>query len=523
MLTADRATRTLTADPLLPFGEQGRTNLGRVTAARGTLTIPTDVTGMVLNLQHERNAPLARFIDVAETDHGLVAHFHVPATRAGDDLLAEVENGLRTGVSVEIDNPVIRGGRLLSGTLTGAAAVVDPAFDSARLVAADAGDLDPEQAAALTPDLVQAVVAAVTEAISDKTTEDEQPSDDTDDESEEEATVAEDETVETVEDDKLKAGLPGSLHKAGPKGKASQPPLFAALAGADPAGREAIKVRLNAALDQAIATDLAPTMVKQWLGEVGPKVTYSPRVVDLLSHDDLVGREAVGWKFTEGKTPQVDTYGGFPAQPNSNEVKTEQVTLPSARLAGAGEVDRAWIDFPVPEFWSAYYRECANDYKRKLDAIALAAIVGGSTAVEAGTVATGVSTAAAYIVDGAMAVILAERNLPTFALVGADLYRDLLLTRAQDLIAFLTGALGLEEGDLAGFTIRPSGAASLTGKVLVGARPAATVYELPGASPVRIDTVNIANGGITTGVFGYHAELINDPASLALVAPAVGG
>ena len=139
-----------------------------------------------------------------------------------------------------------------------------------------------------------------------------------------------------------------------------------------------------------------------------------------------------------------------------------------------------------------------------------------------GTVATGVSTAAAYIVDGAMSVIAAERDLPTFAIVGSDLYRDLLLTKADDLIAFLTGALGVQESDLAGFTIRPSASASLTGQVLVGARAAFTVYELAGASPVRIDTVNITAGGVTTGVFGYHAELVNDAASLALVAAAEG-
>ena len=497
MLTADRATRTITADPLLPYGEEGRTNLGRVTASKGVVTIPPDVSGLVLNLQHDRNAPLAKFSTAEETDTGLRATFTVPATRAGDDLLAEVENGLRTGVSVEIEAPVIRAGRLLGGVLAGAAAVVDPAFPSAQLIAADAGDIE-------------------------QTTEDEQSPDDAVETAEQEATVADETTVETVEteEETLTASLPASLRNKNPeKAKGN---LWASLSEADLSGREAIKTRLNASLDQAISTDLAPTMTKQWLDEVGPKATYTPRVVDLVAHDNLEGLNAIGWRFTSGKTPQVADYSGYPAQPNSNEVKTEAVTLTAARLAGAGEVDRAWVDFPVPSFWSAYYRECTNDYKRKLDGIALAAMIGGATAVEGGTVATGVSTAAAYIVDGAMSVIAAERDLPTFAIVGSDLYRDLLLTKADDLIAFLTGALGVQESDLAGFTIRLSASASLTGQVLVGARAAFTVYELAGASPVRIDTVNITAGGVTTGVFGYHAELVNDAASLALVAAAEG-
>ena len=85
-------------------------------------------------------------------------------------------------------------------------------------------------------------------------------------------------------------------------------------------------------------------------------------------------------------------------------------------------------------------------------------------------------------------------------------------------VAALTAALGLAEGDLAGFRLRPSFDDSLTGKVLVGSRAAATLYEASGASPVRIQTVNVANGGVQTGVYGYHAEMVNDAVSLALVA-----
>lgn len=497
-LTADKATRTLTADPLLPFGEQGRTNLGRVTASKGTLTIPQDVTGLVLNLQHDRNAPVAKFATVEQTATGLRATFTVPATRAGDDLLAEVEAGLRTGVSVEIDNPVIRDGQLLAGDLAGAGAVVDPAFPSAQLVAADAGELD------------------------DETTDDDTSSDDAAEAADEEAIVADSITVneparQTVTTEPLVASKPGSL-RGKPAAKA-EPSLFAQLAAADLSGREALKLRLNAALDQAVAADLAPTMVKQWLGEVGATGSYARRYVPLVAHGSLTGRQAIGWRFMAGKAPQVADFAGYPAQPNSNIVQTESVTMDAAIIAGAGEVDRQWVDFPVPEFWAGYYRECNSDYDRKLDAKVLAALVAGATAVHnsAATNPANVSRAACQIVDGALAIIAAERGLPSFAIVGSDLYRGLLLTRADDTLEFLSMALGLDSGELKGFQIVPSAAASMQAKVLVGAKAAATVYELPGASPTRIDAVNIVAGGVQTGVVGYHAELINDAASLALV------
>ncbi len=117
------------------------------------------------------------------------------------------------------------------------------------------------------------------------------------------------------------------------------------------------------------------------------------------------------------------------------------------------------------------------------------------------------------------AILDAERDMPAWAIVGTGLWKGLLRTRSDDALAYLTAALGLDEGSLEGFRIVPSSVATMVGKVLVGTKTSATVFELPG-SPVRVDTVSIANGSAERGVFGYHAELANDPLGLALVAPA---
>jgi len=144
MLTANLEDRTISG-LALPFGETGRTNLGRVIASAGSVTVPEDVSTITLNLEHSRTAPVGRATAVEETPEGLVATFRVARTRAGDDLLAEVEEGLRAGLSVELDAPVIRAGRLLSGALSAVAAVVSPAFPSALLTAADAGDVEDDE------------------------------------------------------------------------------------------------------------------------------------------------------------------------------------------------------------------------------------------------------------------------------------------------------------------------------------------------------------------------------------------
>src|SRR5690606_16296937 len=88
--------------------------------------------------------PVGRAVSITEDEDGLTATFRIARTSAGDDLLAEAEEGLRASVSVEIDSPVIRAGRLVSELLTAAGAVVRPAFPSALLVAEDFGDLEEE-------------------------------------------------------------------------------------------------------------------------------------------------------------------------------------------------------------------------------------------------------------------------------------------------------------------------------------------------------------------------------------------
>lgn len=139
LLTASEDDRTLTYR-LLPFGEPGRTNVGTITVQAGAVTVPEDVTGLPINLEHEYRKPVGRFTSVTETEDGLEATIRVARTRDGDDALTLAAEGLRTGISVEIDSPVIKAGRLIAGTLTGAGLVVRPAFENALLTASDMGE-----------------------------------------------------------------------------------------------------------------------------------------------------------------------------------------------------------------------------------------------------------------------------------------------------------------------------------------------------------------------------------------------
>ncbi|GAA4831635.1 hypothetical protein GCM10023221_04310 [Luteimicrobium xylanilyticum] len=490
LLTANVDDRTLTYR-LLPYGEQGRTNLGRVIASKGSVQVPDDVADVTLNLEHDFKRPVGRATEIHEDDQGLVATFRVAATTAGNDLLAEAADGLRPAVSVELDNPVIRGGHLKSGMLTAAGAVVRPAFPSAQLVAEDAGD-----------------------DIEDEPQDTGSADEDAEESAEKEEPVGDTET--------MAAAAPQGAELGGKTMKASGPEvkdaasLFATLAAAHGTGNR----QMLAALDQVIQADAISAQQPAWLGEIWSDRAYRQRYVPLFRRAPLTALKATGWKFTSGKTPQVDTWTGFPTQPNSNEVKTEAVTVSAARIAGAGSLDRAFVDFSTPEFWQGYYRECNNDYARKADAAALAHMLtsGNYTDVVADAVPSDVPVALSYIVDGVAEII--DVAVPDFAVVGKDLWKALAKTREQDRLAYLNTVLGLdpEEGRLEQFAIVPSGDAGLAGKVLVGASEAHTMWQLGGDAPTRVDTVNVSTGGVETGVFGYHAELTASADAFVLVA-----
>jgi hypothetical protein len=251
-----------------------------------------------------------------------------------------------------------------------------------------------------------------------------------------------------------------------------------------------------------------------WLGELWSERAYQRRYVPLATPGDLTSLTSVGWRWTT--KPEVDTWAGNKTAVPSNSPATESVPYTAQRLAGAHDVDRAYRDFNVTEFWDSYFRAMVESYARKSDAAALAAYIDAATPVTGeGTLSA--TTPWSMLVDGALAVIDAG-GIPTSAVLGADLYRAALLTPKDDVIALLELALGLESGQLAGFKLQPAAksVASMTGKVLVIDKAAVKFKELPG-SPVRVEGLDMVKGGVDPGVFGYFSVEVVDEEGMALV------
>jgi len=537
LLTASLADRILTY-LLLPFGEVGYTNKGKVTATKGTVTWPTDVSSVHLNIEHDGIRPVGKATSIEETPQGIVASFKIAATSVGNDLLVEADEGLRPGVSVELDNPVIRAGRLIKALLTGAGAVTDPAFASALLLAADAGDLEGNM------DPIEEAVSGLEEAV--VVLEDaETPADVA------EAIVIVEDAVAVVEEqptpadpalarrmraakrqagkaltaakaetaEKIKASAPA----AAPQGLRPAPrqtartmkagTLFARMADAYKSGGER---KLLAALSDVVPANILGIEQPQFVGELWSGRAFQRRIIPLFNHATLTSFEVKGWKWVT--KPVVAAYTGNKTAVPSAAVETRPVTEDAHRIAGAHDIDRKFKDFGDAGFFEAYYKAMTESYAQVSDAAALsAALTAAGAAVEGGVVPTGVSAGMAQIVDGALAVLTDANALPTFAVVATDIWRDILLTRNDDTLTYLNAALGLEDGTIQTFKVIPH-AGITAAHVLVGAGEAMTIHEL-GEIPIRVEAENITIGGVDVGVFGYMAENVHDADALALIGP----
>ncbi|MFJ2318445.1 hypothetical protein ACIOTN_17285 [Glutamicibacter sp. NPDC087661] len=167
LASEDQDSRELTYQ-LLPYGEDGFTNLGKVKASHGALDFPENLESLQLNLEHDYKKPVGKFTALTDDENGIFATVRLSETSRGNDALLEAREGLRTGISIEIDEPIIKAGQIIAGRITGAGLVVRPAFENAQLIAEDFGasEQDSKQMENETPLVEQG--APLTAAHSDK-------------------------------------------------------------------------------------------------------------------------------------------------------------------------------------------------------------------------------------------------------------------------------------------------------------------------------------------------------------------
>lgn len=498
---------------LVPWGQTSRTNRSRnapVTFPRGSVRIPRDVSVVTINLDHDRFRPLGRAVEVVDDRAGLVATFALADTEEADAWLAD--RGEFVKLSAEVRDLRRDADDRGTATLTGAALVTEGAFEGAALFAVDDDDDDED---AQTDDDVEDV--------------DDEPDDESGDEDGDAETVSDagegtDMGAATAPETMLAGGASSPVTKT-PAGAAA---FFAAVREFTSTGSS----QMLSAIARSESSDglFALSDIKisgsgavgtgvvqpQWLGELWSGRTVARTIIALLASGPLTSLDQKGWRWTT--RPEVDVWAGNKTAIPSNTPATEAVSFAIQRFAGGHDLAREFYDFNVTEVIDSYIRAMVDSYARKSDAYVLGQLKAGASAFTPGTAPSGVDAGFAAIIDGALAVIAANAS-PSYAIVAPDVYRPFLFTPHSDALEYLSMSLGLEEGTAAGFRIVPD-ARLAAGDVIVGAREAAIVRELPG-SPIRTSVVDIVKGGFDEALFGYVGLEVQYPAGVvkANIAP----
>lgn len=514
--TADRIVSGL----VLPYGREhvGYTSVGPAWTLPGRIGVPEDLRRVKL-MDYHQTPPVAigYCTAVRETPEGLRASFRVAATSSGDAAWLDIMEGVRDGLSVELGAIDLRNEELHAGYLLGVALVPIPAWENARhdglaaaredsttTTATEGNDMTPEQRARLaellgknarTPEeegeyleLVRLLAAS-----------------DPDAEAEAQGTELAAAHGVTLPPAGATATAPATTpvangHMApvvrGPQRDVRE--LFAAMSRVLTGNS---RPQLEAALSDITATDNIWTSQTAYDGQLWEGLEYARRFVQLCVPGPLNNYKGTGWKWVT--KPEVADYAGDKAPVPSNTPETEATNWVAARLAGAHDIDRKFYDFGDTEFIAAYYAALVESYAAKSDIKALNAIkaVAAANALIAG--ATSMFGAAAR---AAQAVMDATGGVQP----------DYFLVNGADLITLIDGGTtDLPNGELLeAFGVAPSKfvqAPGITaGTVQAGVKQAVRFREL-GSSPIRVETINLVNGGIDGGAFGYYAtEAVHD-------------
>lgn len=236
-----------------------------------------------------------------------------------------------------------------------------------------------------------------------------------------------------------------------------------------------------------------------YLGELWSGVSYERVVVPQVSTQQLTGTTYTGW--TWAPPPTGSAYTGNKSAVPSNAAKLKLVTGAPVRWAGAHDLDRIYADLGAADVLQSYWQRMADSYARSSDGYLATALVAGATA------ATGTFTDLATALL-TMSIQVSAVGQPSFALCSPELVLQSLTVKAAD------APVGMSGLGIVNVTLPPVIPTDLipTGTVLVGTRSAATFLEL--SPPVRVEAVNVPNGGVDPGLFGYYGHLISDARGL---------
>lgn len=531
--TVDERARTITG-VLVPAGDViGATSVGRTRfSGPSSVTWHEQLRRVKLLREHQHSDSLGYATELTWSSGALVGTFYVPPGPEGDRALADAENGIRDGLSVGVHSLVgsyDRDGVLVvtASTLREVSLVSVPAFDDSRVAAVASTGKEPGmftavqlaalRAAGIDPNDQQAATSYLNSLTASAT-----PATPADQGGAPVQLTASDVADELM--DRLSAGVvtldgpnaaPGGALNAGAAATGLSLSAFTELVSAHQLGDTGASTELRAALSDIVPGDHPGAFRPAYLDELWEGAGYVRRFIDAATVVRPLPKamQIIGQRWET--PPQVDDYAGDKGPIPSNEPKLVDIPVAVKRLAGGHDVDRAFVDLGSPAWLASYFEAQTEDVKKKSDARAAQLVYAGGTALveTEGDGDTNPATFTSVMEATVEAVVsmAATGESVDYVAMAPGLIREFLNVKRMDGMAYMGGTFQLGgggDGTLGGVKFLTS--VGLTGRqVVVGSKSASRWHEF--ATPIRVQAVNVANGGIDLGVFQYYAGYVRNP------------
>lgn len=519
----DLTRRTITGTLVPPgVGVIGTTSVGPTRIAAGALTW-ADPRRVKLLVQHDENRSVGYATELGWSAAGLVGTFYVPEGPDGDEALLMASDGRRDGLSVrgrDLTASWASDGVLdvTAGQLAETSLVSIPAFDDSRVSVVRASHpTQPERLQMFTPEQLARLRAAgvdptdLTASVAFLTAPPAPTAPALSGPTELSAAAVADELMTRLAEARVvPLGGPAPATHVGPGGELTAGldlAGFADLVAAHARGELDNPAELRAALSDIVPADSPNAFRPAYLDELWKGTDYRRKFIDNATTPRPLPKamKIIGHRWVT--PPTVDDYAGNKAAIPSNEVELVDVPVDVKRLAGGHDVDRAYFDLGDPAWFAAYFEAQTEDYRKKSDARAATQALTDATAlVDGGPDATPATftTLLEGVVQGVIDLATLGEGVEYVALA-PGLIAELFNVANIDAPAFFGGSFQLSnEGDgvLGGLKFFTSPGIT-AGQFLMGAKSGTRFHELP--VPIRVQAVNVANGGVDLGVFGYYA------------------
>lgn len=494
IISASSSKRELTG-VIVPFGKVGHTNMGDVVFNAGSLTIGE---GIKLFTEHDMTRPIGKLKSYEENNSGIIGTFKIARTNAGDDALAEAQEGLRTGFSIgaTIDDYVTNNENVIvnAATLKEVSHVTFPAFgENAQIteVAASAETSQPQESEQtivsneVTPEIKEEVAVEATPA------------------------------VDAAERKVMPAIFTAPRSPINSKASYLEHSIKAKLGNQDSAQwvmhADAQASNLMTAADDSFTTNPAFKPV-QYVSTVVDTLIGSRPAIDAIGSRALpaAGMTISVPKITTAGTVAETAEGGAPSETG---IVSSYVNLDVKKYAGLQRYSVELLERSDPSFFQAMLDNMQRAYNKATDAAVIAALTAGGTqaattaATSAGIISfVSTETAAAYSATGEVATAYIAGTSQWSLLMGATdttgrpIYNAIAPANAagQSSPRSLRGnVLGLDlyvDANAVSTTIDESAFIVVPSSV--------AIYESP---VLRLSTNVPVSGEIETALYGYMA------------------